>query len=93
MNKFKAMAIALSLLAATAFTPASATEYPKGDLNCSGHVSSVDIAIMMTIAAGGSRPAGCDTSADLNCNGTVSSADISIILHIAAGGSYTCQGA
>lgn len=76
-------------IALTAATGVRATEYPLGDLNCSGAVTSVDISIMMNAAVGIPRPAGCDTPIDLNCNGAISSADISIIVHLAAGGAYT----
>jgi hypothetical protein len=88
MKKIVLSIVALGGMFASAI-PAAATEYPLGDLNCSGVVTSVDISIMMNAAVGIPRPAGCDTPIDLNCSGAVSSADISIIVHLAAGGTYT----
>lgn len=81
----------LALAAAAMFTlPAnvSATAYPRGDLNCSGSVTSLDISIETYMVAGGANPFECGQSADLNCSGALTSADISIMMFIAAGGIY-----
>jgi len=87
------MIAALAILAGSLFSgsqPVAATTYPKGDLNCSGAVTSLDINIEVLMVAGGSNPFECGQSADLNCSGTLTSVDISIMLHLAAGGTYTC---
>lgn len=68
----------------------NAAGFPKGDLNCSGAVTSVDVSLEVLMAAGGSNPFECGQSADLNCSGAVTAVDISIIVSLAAGGSYTC---
>lgn len=87
MKKFLigAAACAAMILPATA----GATEYPLGDLNCSGAVTSTDISIMTYVVVGGARPAGCNTPIDLDCSGGPSAADVSIIVYIAAGGDYS----
>lgn len=81
---------AAAAIALTASTGVRAVEYPKGDLNCSGAVTSLDMVLMNHIAAGGANPFECGQSADLDCSGMVTSRDISIMTYIAAGGTYVC---
>lgn len=85
-------AILAAMLLPTATQPVEATTYPKGDLNCSGAVTSLDISLEIHMVAGGTNPFECGQSADLNCSGTLTSTDISIMMFIAAGGNYTPPG-
>lgn len=57
-----------------------------GDVNCDDAVDSVDISIVVFVAAGGTRPGSCTNPINLNCQQGVDSVDISMVVFIAAGG-------
>jgi hypothetical protein len=57
----------------------------KGDANCSGHVDSIDAALILQLGAGLVSTLPCQQAADANQSGDIDSIDAALVLQYAAG--------
>jgi hypothetical protein len=76
-----------TVLAAVLLAGGSQASTPgvQGDINCSGHVDSVDVSQILRLSAGLSADANCMALGDVNCDGDVDSDDALLELKYDAG--------
>jgi hypothetical protein len=81
------VAASLTVLAAVLLAGGSQASAPgvQGDINCSGHVDSVDVLQILRVSAGLHADANCLALGDVNCDGDVDSVDALLELKYDAG--------